>query len=331
LAAFVATVAGCGSDGKQVPYYHDTRVNAGEDTIPPPGTNYPDEAFVPRTNPSEKWVNLTGEVGTAFRDAASFTYVDRAGMQWLWQDLLTMDGTTYFERSCPIDDNRGPVWARCEAWSPGYSVAHTATQEEAFSGMGGFVFRTTNNVQILAQTAFNLGGDTRIGRTCPIGVYGDGKRPDWNDCSPWDKLIVYSPAFEVPGQALLRDDLMYTYTDVGGNQVFAQIVLAVDGSISWQRNVATVPELLGTTGGKWSPPQHITSLGLYGGTLLSGWSGYVYTSGGNTIFAQTVISSDGTRSARRECSISNGPPVPSSCSHWSYGSLDGILKVNAPL
>ncbi len=298
-----------------------TVTNESVDTVPPP-TVISVIGFTRDPGPPE--IPSKTDKIHAFGDYAAYVFADPSGQEWLSQTLLDMDGSTFNQRYCPIDLARGTVWDQCDDWQVGIQIGSLDIGLRYISGLGSFVFRDDANTQLLMQSAFTVNGDEHFGRVCPID-----KRPSFEACTAWEKFGGHSADIGIDGVSLFRGDETYVFKNRAGASVFAQRVLSADGSQAWQRSCASPGTLFAQSKAcAWSPPVAINTLNIYGATALSGWGAHVYSNQGFQVFTETVISEDGTKSARRECLFDNQAIDPHTCTPWSYRLLTNVLTVN---
>ncbi len=327
LAPFVALVAGCTADATQpLNRYtgHPEAADQGSATInqghgttaagtgDAKGVGFGDSApspYVPR-----------------FRDYAAYSWVDRGGAQWWSQTLLSFDGDVVFDRVCPIDERQGILWQQCERWSAGTATGDLGIGLYEISGLGAFVFtNATTGKPTLVQTALSFDGRIRKGRLCPI----DDKRIDMRQCSAWDRLESTSLELGVKGQGVFRDQDTYVFRDKNGAETFASRLLSGNGQWAWAETCSALTHVLEPTerGCRWEGSIPVSTFGLYGADAVSGVGAAVYVNSGRQVFAETAISMDGTKAARRDCLLDRSMKRVDerSCSPWSYLTLAKVL------
>jgi hypothetical protein len=258
-----------------------------------------------------------------YRDTAGIVLVDpKTGAQRLEQWILSQDGAELRTRFCPLKATGGVIFGECLAWSQSQSLADLDLADVGpIRSFSTYLFTDSSQNQVLAQVVFNMAGDERLERTCPV----TGNVVQSLQCSSWLSLEESASALGVPQQRAFEDEVVVPYDDKQGNPQFTQQLITTSGDSAWARSCPMSDgQIPGVAGGcAFSAQVRISALGIHF-DAVQGVGGYEYTDDGARIYAQTVIAADGVSASRRLCPITAEGVDFGACLGWESVDLTAI-------
>ncbi|HEX7663259.1 MAG TPA: hypothetical protein VF407_02045 [Polyangiaceae bacterium] len=263
-----------------------------------------------------------GLANVRFRDVAGVvTDVEGSDQQTLHQWLLTEDGRSFVERSCPVVA-RGVTFGGCSPWSELTSIERFGLSEPIRS-LSTFVSYDASGAKVLKEIVFDLPGQNRSERSCPITVAGEIDVPS---CTDWAASEEGAQNIGVPEQTAFSDEVVVTFHDEGGALLQTQQLVSLSGSGVWARTCPVAD--LGTPGCDFSKELRLSDVGIdY--DAIQGLGGYTLEIAGQTLYAETVIAADGQSTSRRVCPVTADGIRFDECSKWSTAELPTVLTTTA--
>jgi hypothetical protein len=257
-----------------------------------------------------------------YRDVAGVVLTDpKSGAQQLEQWILSQDGAEVRSRLCPVKATGGVVFSECASWQSPQTTAELGLVDIAtIRSFSTYLFADASQELELAQVVFNMAGDERLERTCPV----IGNAISWAACSSWLALEESAAALGVPQQTAFDDEVVVPYLDKQGNAQFTQQLITPSGEGAWARTCSTaqgeIPGAGSVDGCAFSPQVRISALGIHF-DAVQGVGGYIYSDNGAQMYAQTVIASDGVTAARRLCPVTPEGVDFEQCLGWDSVDL----------
>ena len=265
-----------------------------------------------------------------YRDVAGVVLTDsKYGAQHLEQWILSQDGAAVRTRTCPVKDVGGVDFGDCGSWRGPQQVADLGLAGFApVRSFSSYLFTDAAQHQELAQVVFNLTGDERQERICPVV----GSAINWPSCSNWLAQAESVSELGAPQQTAFDDEVVVPYFDKQGNPQFTQQLITPLGDSVWARSCATSPgEITGISDNcAFSPPVRLSALGIHF-EAVQGVGGYTYSDGGAQIYAQTVIAADGISASRRLCPVTSEGVSFESCLGWESVDLAELARHGSTL
>ncbi|MEO8797377.1 MAG: hypothetical protein ABI551_05780, partial [Polyangiaceae bacterium] len=253
-----------------------------------------------------------------FRDIAGVvTRVSRDDSFKLHQWLLTEDGLSFIERSCPVLP-RGVSFVGCTPWSRLTSVERLGLSQPIRS-LSTFLSYDADGEPLLKEIVFDLPGQNRSERACPITVAGEIAS---TGCTDWAASEDGAQNIGVPEQTAFSDEVVVTFHDADGTLLQTQQLVSVTGLGVWARTCPVAE--LGSTGCTFSKELGLAEVGIdY--AAIQGLGGYTYEVEGQVLYAETVIAADSTSTSRRICPVTADGIRFDECSAWTTADLRAAL------
>lgn len=251
----------------------------------------------------------------SFRDIAGVVTTGAAlgDSSELHQWLLTEDGSSFLERSCPVLP-KGVSFAGCTPWSRLTSIRRLGLSQPIRS-LSTFLSYDAVGAPLLKEIVFDLPGQNRSARTCPITAAGE---IDDSRCTDWASSEEGAQNIGVPAQTAFSDEVVVTFHDADGTLLQTQQLVSVTGVGVWARTCAVAD--LGSPGCQFSKELGLSEVGIdY--AAIQGLGGYTYEVEGQTLYAETVIAADGTSTSRRVCPVTADGIRFDECSAWTAADL----------
>jgi hypothetical protein len=269
-------------------------------------------------------------VAPLYRDVAGVVLIDpKSAAQRLQQWVLSQDGTEVRSRFCPVKPEGGVDFGDCLPWSGAQSLSDLALADVGpVRSFSTYLFTDETQKPVLAQVVFNMAGNERVERTCPVV----GNIVDWTDCSSWLALEESAAALGVPQQGAFDDEVVVPYVDKQGNAQFTQQLITPSGDAAWARTCTMTDGQIPGIGGTcpFAPQVRLSALGIHF-DVVQGVGGYEYIDGTSRIYAQTVIAADGVSASRRLCPVTPEGVDFEKCLGWESVELTELAKHGSTL
>ena len=321
--------AGCGDAAADIQAtQHGKRLNlvAGED----PANVVLDNLAITTTRDFSKPTSGSTTPTPLYRDMAGVVLSDAgSGTQRLEQWILSHDGAELRVRSCPVKSPKGVLFNECDPWSAPEQVSDLGADGlTAIRSFSSYLFTDSSQNLQLAEVVYNLAGDERQERTCPILATGIGI--DWSACTDWQAHEESASELGAPQQTAFEDEIVVPFVDSKGSARFTQQLITPAGDSVWARSCTTATnEIPGLTDDcAFSSPVPVSALGIHF-DAVQGAGGYSYASGGGQVYAQTVIAADGVSASRRLCPMTSEGVAFANCLGWEPIDLTALANDSA--